>query len=510
MKKYLFLLLALFNLLIACDKNKEEEIIFPNETKAFINKKVFTPSKSVAIKAGNRYLVSFLNEKQKIEIITNDTVSGIYKISPDILNTSDLLSASFTYTKDNTKFIGTTGEIEILKDISGAVAGKYKATVSDNANTIDIDSGSFTVIHPKTASALLENETAILETLDGCYSDLYKYIEFTYVFDGVYSNNTSLPGASWTEVYQHKQTQSSENQKIFTLWNDALNLIYKINLTIRSADLFLTESNTKSLIMAQAKAMRSYLLYNLMTWFGEVPVEKEFYNGMNPRSTIPQVINQIVNDATEAMNSLPEIWSGGDSYRIPKYLMFGIMARVYLTDFSQQNTYPTLEPYLYGNNYIESISVSQLIINSGLYNLKNTSSNFTASDKEIIWGFNKDNNTEFNQVFNKGSYLPLIRLTEIYLILAEAMIKNNNSDGALALINQLNKSRGYPIVSSVTAEDIYTLWNTEMKLEGSIYLVMKRFNKAITILQNDFNKILLPVPLSALIENPNLTQNIGY
>lgn len=509
MKKYLIFFLALANLLVACNKN-EEEMQFPYETKALINKDAFIPSKSLAIKSGSRYLISFIDEKQKIEIITNDTIPGIYTISSGALESSGLSSASLTYTNENTKYSGITGEIEILKDISGVIAGTYNASVSDNVNSYDIDSGTFSIIQPKTASAIIENEAAISDTLDACYSGLYKYIEFAYTFDGVYSNSISLPGASWTEVYEHKQTQSSENQKIFILWNDAYNLIYKINLTIKSAELFLSESNTKSLIIAQAQAMRSYLLYNLMTWFGEVPVEKEFYNGMNPRSTIPQVINQIVNDATGAMNTLPESWTGADSFRIPKNLMPGILARVYLSDFNQQSMYPTPEPYLYGDNYTESISVSQLILNSGLYNLKSTSSDFTASDKEIIWGFNKGNNNEFNQVFNKGSYIPLMRLTEIYLILSEAMIENNNPEGALALINQLNSSRGNPIISSITQEDIYALWNTQMKLEGSTYLVIKRFNKVFTLLQNDLNKILLPVPLSAIIENPYLTQNVGY
>ena len=52
MKKYLIFLVALVNVLVACNNNEKEEIIFPNETKAFINKEVFTPSKSVAVKAG--------------------------------------------------------------------------------------------------------------------------------------------------------------------------------------------------------------------------------------------------------------------------------------------------------------------------------------------------------------------------------------------------------------------------------------------------------------------------
>jgi hypothetical protein len=509
MKINLFLLLAFVNLLVACQK-QEDDISLPKETKALIDENTFVPSKSLVIKSGTRYFITFIYDKQKIEIITNDTISGIYTISSDNLKSSNLLRAILSYSDENTKLIGTTGEIEIIKDNSGAIAGTYNATVSNNENSYTIDDGSFTIIQPNTESPLIEHESAILDTLNACYSKFYTYVEFTYIFDGVYSNSISSPDASWAEVYEHKQTQSSENQKIFNLWNDAYSLIYEINLIIKSSELMLSESNTKSLIIAQLKAMRAYLFYNLMTWFGEIPIEKEFYFDMNPRESIPRVISQIADDATEAMDSLPVSWSGGDNFRIPKNAMLGILARVYLTDFSQQTTYPTPEPYLYGSNYSESISISRQIINCGLYILKNISNDFTASDQEIIWGFDKGNNSEFNQIFNKGSYIPLIRLTEIYLILTEALLYNNDSEGALTLINQLNSSRSNPIVSSITPEDIYLIWDLEMDIEGSIYLVKKRFNKAMDLLQNDANKILLPLPLSALIENPNLIQNVGY
>lgn len=216
-----------------------------------------------------------------------------------------------------------------------------------------------------------------------------------------------------------------------------------------------------------------------MSWFGEVPIEKAFYNEMNPRSAIPQVVNLIVNDAVGAMNILPESWMGIDKYTISKGLMQGV-------------------------------SYSQQIIGSGLYSLKSISDNFVETDKEIIWGFNKGINADLNQSFDKGSFVPVIRLTEIYLTSAEAMIKNNNSDDAIDLINRLNSSKGYSIMSSITPEDVYKLWVSEMKMEGNSFLVMKRFNKAMSLLQNDAARLLLPVPLTALIENQMLTQNVGY
>lgn len=203
MKKYLILLVAFVSVFVACERSGEGEIEFPGETGALIDGEDFVPSKSLVIKAGGRYVVSFKNENERIEIITNDTVSGIYAVSEDGLNVSGLMSAGLSYTNGNKIFKGVAGEIEILKDKSGGVAGKYNARVSDDVISIDIDSGSFIVIQPEIASALIENEAAISEAIDGCYSDFCKYIEFAYVFDGVYSKKISLPGASWTELYEH-------------------------------------------------------------------------------------------------------------------------------------------------------------------------------------------------------------------------------------------------------------------------------------------------------------------
>ena len=46
--------------------------------------------------------------------------------------------------------------------------------------------------------------------------------------------------------------------------------------------------------------------------------------------------------------------------------------------------------------------------------------------------------------------------------------------------------------------------------EGSIFSTLKRFGVALSVVQGQPEKLLLPVPLPFIIDNVNLTQNAGY
>ncbi len=508
--KYSILIFFGLSLLISGCQKDDEGTLLPSVTKATINETSFIPDESIVLKSGSRYLIVFVREKQKLEIITSDTIPGVYEVADNQAKAPTGLQVMISYTDESGIYSGKQGSVEIMKTNNGSVAGTYDATVAANGNTLEISDGSFEAVEADSTLALIDNEEAIRDTLDACYEDFFAYTRFSYVFDAVYSNTVLAPDESWNEIYEHLQIQPPENEKVSLLWNNAFDLIYRLNLVVKSSGLFLSESAAKNSITGQSIAIRSYLNYFLMTWFGEIPVETEFYPGSNPRNPVNEVIAQISYDANESIGYLPAEWSGTDAFRIPENMMYALLARVYLTDFSLQTTYPPPSLRLYGDNFRESITLARRIINSGLYTLDDNGSPFTSSDRQIIWGFEKGENPEFNTVFEKGSYVPLMRLTEIYLILAEALLENQETEAAVTIFNGLNSSLDYPIVSSLNPDDIYLRWNSEMTMEGSIYLTMKRFNKALPVLNNNANKILLPVPQSAIIKNPYLTQNIGY
>lgn len=116
--------------------------------------------------------------------------------------------------------------------------------------------------------------------------------------------------------------------------------------------------------------------------------------------------------------------------------------------------------------------------------------------------------------------IPLFRLPELYLILAEAHAELNQLTEALDALEMLQTARGLdPFVSSdqnEIIEEIMIERRRELHFEGHRFFDLKRramdITKqatATTVPYDDF-RILPPLPQSEVDNNPNLNQNPGY
>lgn len=112
----------------------------------------------------------------------------------------------------------------------------------------------------------------------------------------------------------------------------------------------------------------------------------------------------------------------------------------------------------------------------------------------------------------------IIRLSEIYLIAAEAELKGNNDGGAAAkYINDIEKNRvtGYTDVATVTIDDIIFEYEKELFAENQIAFAFWRNKQSIknqvgsTINYND-NRTILPIPQREIDYDSTLKQNDGY
>ena len=112
----------------------------------------------------------------------------------------------------------------------------------------------------------------------------------------------------------------------------------------------------------------------------------------------------------------------------------------------------------------------------------------------------------------------IIRLSEIYLIAAEAELLGN-SDGAAAAsyINEIEKNRvdGYTDVASVTIDDIIFEYEKELFAENQIAFAFWRNKQSVTnqvtkVINYDDNRTILPIPQAEIDYDPNLVQNPGY
>lgn len=114
----------------------------------------------------------------------------------------------------------------------------------------------------------------------------------------------------------------------------------------------------------------------------------------------------------------------------------------------------------------------------------------------------------------------IVRLSEIYLIAAEAKLKGGNATDAQSAeyyINQLRTNRitGYTNVSSVTIDDIITEYRLELQAEGQYFFALVRNNKTFesqyrgTITPDHYSNICA-IPDRELFICPDMKQNPGY
>lgn len=131
--------------------------------------------------------------------------------------------------------------------------------------------------------------------------------------------------------------------------------------------------------------------------------------------------------------------------------------------------------------------------------------------------------------------LKVFRLSEMYFILAECAVQENNLDEASTLIQKVREARNYkgtattPVYTSkmVALADILKERRVELAFEGHRYIDLKRLATAAGVtmdrnvtddvvavqnLDNNSYKYTLPIPLSEIAGNPGVgaQQNTGY
>ncbi len=147
---------------------------------------------------------------------------------------------------------------------------------------------------------------------------------------------------------------------------------------------------------------------------------------------------------------------------------------------------------------------------------------FDLGNDEIAWNMGYRNikfypdATSTNR--NQNNDMPLFRYSDIILMKAEAILRGGAptlGHTAVSLVNQLRANRTTsPALADVTLEDVYTERNREFAWETWHRNDMIRFGKFEGKwgfkTDADVNRRIFPIPTTAMVLNPALTQNPGY
>lgn len=322
----------------------------------------------------------------------------------------------------------------------------------------------------------------------------------------------------------------------------------------------------RSLITGEAKFIRAFAYFFLTNAFGDIPLYTTPDYNVNSkvaRTSTDSVYTQIIADLKDAEELLSETYPTPGRVRPNKWVVRALLARV----------------YLYREDWVNAASYATLLINN--YNLEtNLDSVFLATSQEAIWQLMpvipRQNTQEgANYILTAapnfaslspylmdsfevkdlrkqkwiGTYkqdsiitwyypykykVPLIpdgdykvteyemvfRLTEQYLIRAEARAHTNDISGAQADLNPIRRRAGLPNTTAKDQSSLLAAIMHERKVElfaewGHRWFDLKRTGTATSVLSTIKDSwrstaTLYPIPQVERNNNKNISQNPGY
>lgn len=422
------------------------------------------------------------------------------------------------------------------------------------------------------SSAIFLDSIPAQSAMNGLYSQFYSG---SGGGSGYYSYNITLePARLADEMYAVSTTfdDFTNNSLLSTtadvnyLWNDSYAVIYSANSIIEGLQNSTTLSaSLKQQLTGEAKFIRALTYFYLVNLYGDVPLvttTNVTVNATMPRTASSNVYAQIIADLTDARNTLANdySWSQGNRTRANSWAASALLARVYL----YQGKWPEAEaeatkvinhtslfniaplenvflknssesilsfytnsngfPYLTQNTYLTGTSLPNYALRDELLNafelgdarsaewIGNATYNDVTYKYPAKYKSHTNDNTE---------YQVCLRLSEQYLIRAEARMQQNNITGAQDDLYVIRHRAG---LDHTTANDVPSLKlaieherQVEMFYEwGERWLDLKRTGRADVVLRAEkpagwqVTDVWYPIPLPATSTNSNLVQNAGY
>jgi len=359
------------------------------------------------------------------------------------------------------------------------------------------------------------------------------------------------------------------------LWNASYTVILRANNIINSP---IADNANIQQIKGEAYAIRALAYFNLVRYFGSpytldpsklgVPIITTYQADLKPeRAKIADVYTLINKDLTQAFTLMTKFTN---SSQFSKYSAKALQAKVYLAMGDKTNAKAAaldvitnsgftaissaahtgywagvaprtdkVETLLeisfdaVANNafdalsyiYLQSGNYGDMLCSSELYDLfETTDIRKSLYATGIRGGLASVFVNKYGSFTGDHSDTKVIRMSEMYLIAAEASYPSNTAD-ALKYVNEVTSRRGATAIASsgsALLEDIITERRKELAFEGERYLDMQRLQRNIARSKNypaaalsiDFTNYrrIMPIPQGELDANPSIKsqQNPGW
>jgi tetratricopeptide (TPR) repeat protein len=245
----------------------------------------------------------------------------------------------------------------------------------------------------KTDSDAVIALSAVYDGLSNSYNHIWASM---YLLREIPSDDTHAGGADGNDQAGHQQIDDfiheSTNDQILPAWRNQWATIYRANKVV---DRTTGDSPLKKRVIAEAKFLRAFIYFDLVTFWGKVPlvlteVLPADYATLKEREETSVIYAQIEKDLTEAIVDLPERneYGGADRFRASKGAAQALLGKV----------------HLYQEEYDEAADLFDAVIATGEYELERLAIfNFSKSTE-----FGKESLFEINYVstqqYDWGNY----------------------------------------------------------------------------------------------------------
>ncbi|SHH73267.1 RagB/SusD domain-containing protein [Flavobacterium frigidimaris] len=414
-------------------------------------------------------------------------------------------------------------------------------------------------------------------TADAAMADVYAKIRDKGILTGIqfgisnylgnYTDELTFygpPSNSTTEFYTN--TILPSNSTVALYWNNSYNQIYAVNAILEGVHTSSFSIKEKAQLEGEALFVRGLIHFYLLQLFGDIPyIKTTDYKTNSTVARMPALLvyDNVIEDLKTSAGLLLPTYSNSERVRPNALAAKALLARIYLykgdwenalkmaTELVQNNSLYLFEnnpdkvflknssetiwqfmPIVAGKNTDEGamfffasgppqvVALNQSLINSFAMNdLRKTHWTTTVSNATGTWYY-ASKYKESKVTAASKEYSIILRLSEQYLIRAEARAEQKNFDGAKEDLNKIRNRAGLSDVTANTKDELLEIIIDERRKElfteyGHRFFDLKRTGKLDAVLSakpgwNSTDR-LLPIPESEFIVNPNLgSQNPGY
>jgi len=414
------------------------------------------------------------------------------------------------------------------------------------------------------ADQAINDKVGVDRAITGTYSALHyvgSYGRNLILIGGLPSDNLRWSGTTQDYSQIDLNVIAADNGVVDGMWaanydgiNRANNVLHKI------PDIDDLTDEERNQYTGEALFLRALFHYSLTCFFGGIPVKTEPTLDLESidqaRSDQEIVLQQVIDDLTEAVNLLPASMPAG---RASSFSAAALLARTSLAQFQLTGNSSFADMAIANANKVISGGGYSLLANyadlfqpdpnaesifevvfdaqnsnrlaqyffprslTGRYEVSPTDE-FIASyeegdlRKEASMAQDVENNTyciKYSDITAGTDRVYILRLAEMYLVRAEARAYSNGDIGLIqGDLNVIRHRAGLPDVMANTLEALKSAIEKERRhelaFEGHRWPDLVRTGRAATVMGINPNYTLFPIPLSELLTNNLMTQNPGY